>query len=78
MKVADAPAHIGLAPVVKAIEAEGTTTGFTVIVIPVLVAVVGLAQVAFEVNTHETICPLVNDEVVYVAPVATLVPSTFH
>jgi hypothetical protein len=54
VKVAEEPAHIGLVPDVSAIETEGTSTGFTVIVIPELVAVVGLAQVAFDVSIQVT------------------------
>jgi hypothetical protein len=61
------------------IDTAGVTVGFTVIVIPVLVAVAGLAQVAFDVNAQVTICPLVKVVVVYVALlVPTLVPFTFH
>jgi hypothetical protein len=55
VKVTDEPVHVGFVPVVNAIATEGTTTGFTVIVIPAEVAVVGVAQVALEVNTHVTI-----------------------
>ena len=55
VKVTEDPAQVGLVPDVIAIDTEGTTTGFTVIVIPVLVAVVGLAQVAFDVRTQVTI-----------------------
>ena len=44
-----------------------------------LVAEAGTAQVAFEVITHETIAPLVRVVVVYVALfVPTFVPFTFH
>ena len=64
MKVADAPAHIGLVPVVNAIDTEGTTEEFTVIVIPVLVAVNGLAHGALEVRIQVTIWPFVNPDVV--------------
>lgn len=60
VKVAEAPAHIGLLPEVRAMELAGVTTGFTVMVMPVLVAVAGLAQVAFEVRIHVTTCPWVN------------------
>ena len=59
VKVADAPTHIGLVPVVNAIATEGARIGFTVIVMPLLVAVVGLAQVALEVSTQVTTWPLV-------------------
>jgi len=37
---------------------EGVTTGFTTIVIPVDVAVVGVAHAAVEVITHVIILPL--------------------
>lgn len=60
VNVTDEPAHIGLLPAVIAIDTEGTTTGFTVIVMLFDVAVVGEAHVALDVRTHVTICPLVN------------------
>lgn len=66
VKVAEAPAHIGLLPAVRAMEFVGVTTGFTVSVIPELVAVVGVAQVAFDVRTHRTTCPSVRADVVKV------------
>ena len=48
-------------------------------VMPLDVAVVGLAQVAFEVNTHVTICPFVKAVVEYVGLlVPTFPPFTFH
>ena len=48
-------------------------------VILLLVAVVGLAQEAFDVITQLTICPFVKVVVVYVALlVPTLLPFTFH
>ena len=79
VKVTEDPAQVGLVPEVIAIETEGTSTGFTVIVIPVLVAVVGLAQVAFEVKTQVTTCPLVKAVVVNVAElVPAFTPPTFH
>ena len=50
-----------------------------VIVIVLLVPLAGTAQVAFEVITHVTSCPLVSVVVVYVALfVPTLAPFTFH
>lgn len=50
-----------------------------VMVILLLVAVVGLAQEAFDVITQLTICPFVKVVVVYVALlVPTLLPFTFH
>ena len=49
------------------------------IVIALLVAVEGTAQVAFDVITQVTTAPLVKVVVVYVAElVPTLVPFTFH
>ena len=43
-----------MVPDVIAIDIVGITTGFTVIVIPLLVAVVGLAQGELEVIIHVT------------------------
>ncbi len=54
VKVAEAPAHIGLLPEVKEIDTEGTRIGLTVIGISLLVALDGLAQVALDVITHFT------------------------
>lgn len=79
VKVADAPTHIGLLPVVNAIATVGATLAVTVMVIVFEVAVAGTAQTAVEVITHVTICPFVNVVVVKVAlfvPVFT--PFTFH
>ena len=79
VKVTDDPAQVGFTPDVIAIDTEGTSTGFTVIVMPVLVAVTGLAQVAFDVRTQVTICPFVKVVVVNVAEfVPALTPFTFH
>jgi hypothetical protein len=55
VKVTADPAQVGLVPAVNAMLTEGTNTGFTVMVMPALVAVVGLAQVALEVRTQVTI-----------------------
>ena len=49
------PAHAGLLPAVIAVETEGVTFEFTVMVIPVLVAVVVVTQDALEVITQVTI-----------------------
>ena len=58
---------------------EGITTGFTVIVIPAEDVVAGLTQVAFDVITHVTICPLVRVVVVkFELLVPALTPLTFH
>ncbi len=66
-------------PDVKATVIPAGTVGETVIVIPVLVAVVGLAQAELEVRTHVTTCPLVSELVVNVALlVPALTPFTFH
>ena len=54
MKVADAPAHIGLVPVVCAMATDGTRTGLMVMVVPALVAVIEVTQVAFEVMIQVT------------------------
>ena len=79
VNVSDEPAQVGFVPEVNAIDTAGTSNGFTVIVIPVLVAVVGLAQVAFDVNTQVTICPLVKVEVMNVDEfVPAFTPLTFH
>jgi len=53
--------------------------GFTVIVIPALVAVVGLAQVAFDVNIQVTIWPFAKVAFVYVVLfVPAFTPFTCH
>ena len=58
---------------------DGTTTGFTVIVMLLEVAVVGLAQAALLVKTHVTTCVLVSVVVVKVVLlVPTFPPFTFH
>ena len=49
MNVTFVPVQIVVA--LALITTEGTRTGLTVIVTPVLVAVIGVAQVALEVNT---------------------------
>jgi hypothetical protein len=52
---------------------------FTVVVIPVLVAEVGLTHVAFEVNTQVISSPFVNVVVVYVVEfVPTFAPFNLH
>lgn len=58
---------------------DGVTVGFTVIVIPVLVAVAGDAQVALLVSTQVTTLPLANAAFVYVVLfVPTFTPFSFH
>ncbi|KAF5029617.1 hypothetical protein DSECCO2_646770 [anaerobic digester metagenome] len=54
VKVTADPAQVGLLPEVMAVVTPGVTTGLMVIVIPELVAVAGLTQVAFEVITQVT------------------------
>ena len=54
VKVTDAPVQVGLLPDVRAIETEGTTVGRIPMVILLLVAVKGLAQLAFELITQLT------------------------
>ena len=79
VNVADAPAHSGFVPVVNAIDADGVTVGFTVIVIEFEFAVVGLAHAAFDVITQVTTCPLVNVAEVNVGLlIPAFTPSTFH
>ena len=79
VNVIEEPAHEGFDPDVNAILTDGVTTVFIVIVMPLDVAVAGLAQAALEVITQVTTCPLVRDEVVNVALlVPAFVPSTFH
>ena len=55
MNVTDVPGQIVVA--VAVIKTDGVTVGFTVIVIPLLVAVVGDTQVAVEVNTTVNTSP---------------------
>ena len=77
VKVTELLAHIVVVGVLML--TDGVTVGFTVIVIEFEVAVVGDAQVAFEVITQVTTEPVANVVVVYVALfVPTLVPFTFH
>jgi hypothetical protein len=64
VKVTADPAQVGLVPAVNAMLTEGTNTGFTVMVIPALVAVVGAAQGEFDVSMQVTICPVVSALVV--------------
>ena len=62
------------------IEISGVTVGVTVSVIPLLVAVVGLAQVALEVTWQVTTALPVNVLLVNVALVSplTALPFTYH
>ena len=57
----------------------GIKTGFTVIVVTVLVAGLPVTQFAFEVNTTVTMSPFANVVLLYVLLlVPTLEPFTFH
>jgi hypothetical protein len=78
VKVTDSPAHIGF--LLAAIVTAGVTTVVTVIVIPELVAVVGLAQIALLVIVTVYTSPFTAPVVVYVALVAPAiaVPFFFH
>jgi hypothetical protein len=68
-----------LVPVVNAIDTEGTTDDVTVIVIPVLVAVNGLAQGELDDIIQVTTWPVVKPVVVYVVLfVPALAPFTCH
>ena len=64
VNVTDEPAQVGLVPAVLAIATDGVAVGVTVMVMPVLAAVAGLAQEALDVSTHVTICPVVKVVVV--------------
>ncbi len=75
----DEPAHIGLLPLVTAIETDGVSIGFTTMLILFEVAVVGLAHVAVEVMIQVTACPFVRDDEVNVELfVPTFEPFTCH
>ena len=79
MNVVDEPVHIGLLPVVSAITTDGGADDVTVIVIPALVAVNGLAQGEFDVMIQVTASPLVNIELVKVDEfVPAFTPFTCH
>ena len=61
------------------IETDGVTEAFTVMVMPLLVAVVEVGHAALEVNTHVIISPLANVEELYVELlVPTFDPFFFH
>jgi hypothetical protein len=79
VNVIDDPEQLGFVPLVKAIAKEGTRVAFTVIVIPLLVAEVGLAQGEFEVITQVTTSLFTKVVVVNVAElVPAFTPFTFH
>jgi hypothetical protein len=77
VNVTDCPAQIapdGFALMLT----DGVTEEFTVIVIALDVAVVGLAQEALEVITQVITSPSTRELVVYIDPAPTLVPFFFH
>jgi len=77
VKVTEVPVHIEAA--LAEIPTEGINEGFTVMVIPFEVAVVGLTQAKLLVKIQVTICPLVSVELVNVELfVPTFVPFTCH
>ena len=79
VNVSELPAHVGLSPAVNAIETDGVKTGLMIIVIPDEVAVLFVTQIAFDVISHVTTCPLLRDVVVNVGLfVPALVPFIFH
>lgn len=78
VNVTDVPAHIVL-PGLADIPTAGTNTGFTVIVMPVLVAVVVVTQAALLVSTQVITLPFARAALVYVLLlVPTLTPFSFH
>jgi hypothetical protein len=78
VNVTDVPEHI-LLPGFADMLTDDVTVGFTVIVMPVLVAVAGVAQVALLVITQVTILPLANAAFVYVVLLLpTFTPFSFH
>ena len=77
VNVTEVPETDGLLPEVMAMDTAGVTGAEKLIVMPLLVAVVGLAQEKLEVRIQVTICPAVNVEVVYVTVVTpVLTPFT--
>ncbi|KAF5029615.1 hypothetical protein DSECCO2_646750 [anaerobic digester metagenome] len=79
VKVIGSPAQEGLAPVVIETLTAGVNADETTIVIPVLVAVAGLAQAELDVIWHVTTCPFVSVDVVKVeAVLPAFTPSIFH
>jgi hypothetical protein len=68
-----------VSPGITEMVTDGITVGFTVIVIPEEVAVVGVAHGAFEVRIQVTTSPFASAEEVYVVPpVPTFDPFTCH
>ena len=64
MNVTGDPAQVGLVPVVTAIATEGISAVATVIVIPALVSLSGLAHAKFDVRIHVITFPFVKVVVV--------------
>jgi hypothetical protein len=78
VNVTDCPSHtFGVGVLIFTV---GVTTELTVIVITLEKTCVGVAQLAFDVNLHLTVCPFVRELVVKVELVAplTLTPFTCH
>lgn len=77
VKVTDVPGQIDVEDATT--ETDGTGAGFTVMMIPVLVAVVGEAQTAFDVSSTVTTSLLIRvEELKEELLVPTFVPLTFH
>ena len=79
VKVSAVPEQDGFAPEVSAMDTDGVTVGLTVILILLEVAGLPITPERLDVITQVTTCPLLSEEVVYVALlVPTFVPFTFH
>ena len=79
VKVTLVPAHIVLSASLETIFTLAGKFGFTVVTIALLVAGLPVAQIAFEVMTTVTDCPVVRPVVVYVELLApTGVAPTYH
>ena len=79
MKVTEAPAQVGLLPVVCAMATAGVAAALMEMVIAFEVAGLPVTPERLEVITQVTICPLVSAELLYVLElVPTFAPFTFH
>ena len=79
VNVTDAPAQVGLVPVVSAMLTVGAEGEVTVMVIAFDVAGLPRTPLKFEVITQVTTSPLTSADVLYVVEfVPTLAPFTFH
>ena len=79
VKVTDVPAALGLVPAVMAMDTAGVTDAVNEAVMPLLVAVVGLAQARLLVMTQVTTWPAVRAEVLNVLLlVPAFTPLIFH